>query len=150
MPGVKSAKKPAPPSANAFVDVKTKPTRSQLVAALAGAAKVWDELVARGKEEFGLTEEWKSYSPKYGWAMRLRRKDRNILHMSPCRGYFLTLCILGDRAVASARASGLPKHLAAILQDAPKYPEGTGMRIPVKKAGDLDGLVDLMRIKLEN
>jgi len=59
------------------------------------------------------------------------------------------LFILGERAVRAARAS----RLAAanrLLDEAPRYPEGTGVRFEVRRAKDVALVRELARIKLEN
>jgi hypothetical protein len=73
--------------------------------------------------------EWKSYSIKHGWALQLRRGKRNIVHLAPCTGSIHVLFILGDRAVVVARAAKLGATADKLLAEAPRYPEGTGVRL---------------------
>ena len=82
--------------------------------------------------ELGLADrEWKSYGIKHGWALRLKRGKRNIVHLAPCQGCFAVLFILGDRAVSAARASKLGVRATKLFDEAPRYPEGTGIRFEV-------------------
>jgi len=137
--------------ANAFTGHPTEPTIEQVQQALGPAATAWCELVGWMAQQHGVTEtEWKSYSPKYGWSCKLKLKKRNILHLSPQRGSFLVAVIFGDRALQAARESNLSKSLLKALDDAPRYPEGTGLRILVKNARDLAGVKKLATIKLAN
>ena len=53
-------------------------------------------------------------------------------------------------AVKAARQSKLPKSVAKVIEDAPRYPEGTGVRLTVKAAKDLGAIRKLAIIKLEN
>ena len=144
------ARKQAAKITNAFAGSRTRPTRTQLSEALGGAIERWDEFVAQATSAFGLKPEWNSFSPKYGWSLRLKKKDRNIVYLSPERGRFMTAFILGGRAVAAVRAGGLPEWVREMLDQAPRYPEGTGLRIPVTETTDLGALLDLVRIKLEH
>jgi hypothetical protein len=130
--------------ANAFIGSAKPPTDGELAAALGGAKAQWDRLLA----DLDLTAEWNSYSPKAGWALRLKREKRNIVYLSPCRGCFLASFALGDRAVAAAREAKLPPGLVKIIDGARRYAEGTAVRIEVKGAGDLAAVRKLVEIKL--
>lgn len=136
---------------NAFVDRKEKPTATEITAALGKAAPAWEELTARLSTELGVTDqEWKSYSPKYGWSVKLKLKKRTIIHLSPCGGCFVVSFILGDRAVKAARESKLSTTLLKALDVAPRYPEGTGVRFLVKTPRPIPSIMKLARIKLAN
>jgi hypothetical protein len=102
-------------------------------------------------DEYGLNvQEWNSYSLKAGWSMRLKLKKRNILYMSPCKDYFRVAFILGDKAVKATRQIKLPQRIAKAIEDAPRYPEGTGVRLIVKRMSDLPAIQKLAAIKLAN
>jgi len=136
---------------NAFIGRTKQPTDRDVGAALGVAKPLWDGVVVDMAHELGLTAlEWKSYGVKYGWSLRLKRGKRNIVHLSPCEGCFHVLFILGDRAVAAARASRLGRSAIKRLDEAPRYPEGTGIRLEVKGARDIPLIRKLARIKLEN
>jgi hypothetical protein len=136
---------------NAFVGKKEKPTATELTTALGKAAPAWEELTARLSAELGVTDqEWKSYSPKYGWSAKLKLKKRPILHLSPCAGCFWALFILGDRAVKAAGENRLSATLSKALDEAPRYPEGTGVRFLVKTPRQIPSILKLAQIKLAN
>jgi hypothetical protein len=136
---------------NAFIGKAGKPTVEELSAALGSSAKTWKQLVDWLAEEQGVAvQEWKSFSLKYGWSLQLKRKKRTIVHLSPCNGCFRAALILGDRAVKAARQSNLPKSVAKAIEDAPRYPEGTGVRLIVKGTKDLAAIRQLVAVKLAN
>lgn len=136
---------------NAFIGRTKAPSDADLATALGDAKPLWDEVVVGMARELGLTgSEWKSYGAKHGWALQLRRGKRNILHLSPCEGSFRAILILGDRAVAAARAARLGVKAEKLIADAPRYPEGTGIRLEVSRARQLPLLRKLARIKLDN
>jgi hypothetical protein len=58
--------------------------------------------------------------------------------------------ILGDKAVLAAQEAKLPKRILKIINEAPKYPEGTGVRLEVKSSKDIATLKKLAAIKLAN
>jgi len=135
---------------NAFADKPRKPSDSELTLALGPAKPLWDYLIAAAKELGAADEEWKSYSPKYGWTLRLKKKKRTIVYLSPGTGSFLVSLVLGDRAMAQARQRGLPKTMLKLLADATRYPEGTAIRTNVRKKADVGRVMKLIAIKLGN
>jgi hypothetical protein len=70
--------------------------------------------------------------------------------MGPCAGCFRASLILGDRAIAAARASDLPKAVLKEIAGARRYAEGTGIRLLVKTAEDQSPVRTLVEIKLQN
>ncbi len=94
--------------------------------------------------------EWKSYSKKAGWTLRLLREERAIAYLSPCRDSFFVSFILGGRAVEAVRRSGLPRAVVKSIDRARRYVEGTGIRIEVKKVRDVETVKELAAIKIEN
>jgi hypothetical protein len=136
---------------NAFIGRGKAPGEADLAAALGAAKPAWDLVVVDMARELGLADrEWKSYGTKYGWALRLKRGKRNIVHLAPCPGCFDVLFILGERAVDAARASRLGRAAAKLIDEAPRYPEGTGIRFEVRRAKDVPLVRKLAKIKLEN
>jgi hypothetical protein len=138
-------------SPNAFIGSAQAPTEAELSAALGKAGRaLWDELVAAMAAQHGVTEqEWNSYSPKAGWSMRFKQRKRNILYLSPLAGSsFLATLILGQKAMDAAREAKLPKAITKILDEAPKYPEGFGLRISVGSSRDVANVIRLAGIKI--
>jgi hypothetical protein len=136
---------------NAFIGIKEKPSAKEVAAALGTSAKVWEQLVGWLAKEHGVSEEeWKSISPKYGWSLRLKLKKRTIVHMSPCKGSFRVAFALGDRAVKAALQSDLPKNMVKLIEEAPRYAEGRGVRLEVKDGSNLAAIRKLAEIKLAN
>lgn len=135
---------------NAFIGKTTMPTAAELSSVLGATALIWAELIDSLIKEQGLDQEWNSFKPKYGWSLLLKLKKRRIVYLGPCVGCFRASFILGDKAVAAARASNLPKRVLLLLDEAPRYPEGTGLRLLVKTARDLPAIRKLAQIKLAN
>jgi hypothetical protein len=134
---------------NAFINKPKPPTEPELTAALGAAKAVWDQILTRLDQDLGVDgREWKCHSPKWGWSLRVKRKERTIIWFSPFDGRFEVSFILGDRAMCAARAIRLPKRVLDVMKSAPKYPEGTGIRLEVKSARDIAALMKLAAIKL--
>ncbi len=145
---------------NAFIGKKEPPTDAELAAALGEAKPLWDQVVsALMSESPELVPEWKCSSPKLGWGLRLQQKKRNIVHFSPCAGSFRVGFIFGERALEAVREEFRipPRQQTAewgtrildLIATAPKYAEGTGIRIEVT-GKDVPAICKLAKIKLEN
>lgn len=136
---------------NAFIGKTLQPASEEIAIALGSTATLWNQLLDWFAKELHVTDrEWKSSSPKFGWTLLLLLKKRRIVYLGPCAGCFRVSLILGDRAVAAARVSGLPKPVLKLLDEAPHYPEGTGLRLIVKSEKDLPAIRKLAQIKLAN
>lgn len=136
---------------NAFIGKTGQPTPNEVAEALGPSAEAWQQLIKGLAEGKGVTgQEWKSYSPKYGWSLQLKLKKRTIVHLAPCNRCFQAVFILGDRAVKAARGSDLSKKLLKLIAEAPRYPEGTGIRLMVRSEKDLAPIRKLAEIKLAN
>jgi hypothetical protein len=136
---------------NAFIGKLERPTAEELAVELGPALALWDQLLEDLARELDIvTPEWGSYSPKAGWSLRLKRGERAILYMSPCRGCFRVSFALGDKAVRAARQAKLPKPVIDIINQAKRYTEGTGVRLIVTGPKDIAAVRKLAAIKLEN
>jgi hypothetical protein len=134
---------------NAFIGKTAQPSSDELDSALGSSAIVWDQLIDWLEKEHGVNiQEWNSYSIKSGWSLRLKLKKRTIVWLAPCQGCFRVAFILGDRAIEATKQIDLPAEVAAAIAQAPKYPEGTGIRLVVKRASDLIAIRKLAAIKL--
>ena len=138
-------------AANAFTNKQETPSECEVTAALGSAKPVWDRFLSDLARECEATiREWKSYSIKMGWSLRVKRKSRTIVWLSPLAGGFTVVFILGNQAMQAAREGRLPQRVVKALEKAPQYPEGTCLRLEVKSARDLAALRKLAAIKLAN
>lgn len=136
---------------SAFIGRKERPTEQEILSVLGASAVPWKELLAWLSNELQVTNhEWKCYSQKSGWSLQLKKKKRTIIHAFPCNGFFQLAFIFGDKAVATARQSKLSQKILKIIEEAPRYTEGTGIRIKIKSSRDLPPIYALAKIKLEN
>jgi len=136
---------------NAFVGKAKKPTDDELDSALGPTKKLWDQLALGLAQELSVdVQEWNSYSPKAGWSLRLKCKKRTIVWLGPCLGCFRVAFIFGDGAMKAVRQIKLPQRVVKIIDEAPRYPEGTGVRFNVKGFKDIAIVKKLAAIKLAN
>ncbi len=135
---------------NAFIGRADLPRPKEIAAALGSTNELWKQLVDWLAEQGISGQEWNSYSSKAGWSLRLKLKKRTIVYLGPCNGCFRVAFVLGDRAVAAARQSDLSEAALKLLDEAPRYAEGTGLRLMVKAAKDLAAIRKLALVKLAN
>jgi hypothetical protein len=136
---------------SAFDDNTSPPGDRALEEMLGRTSSLWTRLKKDLQEAYGpLIEEWNFPGKAYGWSVRLKRKKRTIVYMTPCRAYFLASFALGEQACRAAHAAGLPAPVLAAIDGAPKYAEGRGVRIPVRSRRDLDSVESLAAIKVGN
>ena len=135
---------------NAFIGKSQPPDSKELKQVLGASFLLWSKLLA-GLTADGVIdlEEWNSYSPKAGWALRLKRKGRTIVYLSPAEGRFRASFPLGERAIDAARKV-VPAETAALIDAAKRYAEGTAVRIEVTRPADVAIVRMLAAIKLEN
>lgn len=134
---------------SAFDDRAREPTPAQLAQALGPAHAQWNrarELVRERVPE--LREVWGYSSASTGWGLRLVLGKRVLLYLTPQEGGFLVSTALGEKAVASARARRTPQAFLALLEDAPRYAEGRGVRLTVRRSRDLASVERLLALKL--
>ncbi len=137
--------------ANAFIGRTEPPTDADLGDVLGSTKPVWDRLITDlASQQDVATHEWHCYSVKAGWSLRLKRGKRTILWVAPCNGCFRVAFILGDKAIAAARQSGVTARVLRMIEQGEKYPEGTGIRLHIKGPRDLPAVHTLAEIKLKN
>ncbi len=134
---------------SAFDDRSRRPDAARLRATLGPVAPLWRRLLdgAAGLDP-NVVEAWHFAGPKYGWSLRVKQKDRVLFHMTPCSGHFLAGIVLGEKTIASAQAQGLPKRVLEVLEAAPRYAEGRGIRHEVSSDRDLRVVLSLLELKM--
>jgi len=147
----KAKKQEGSASPNAFAGQSERPSEKAVESALGPSYALWAQLIAELKRELKLDgEEWNSSGLKYGWALRLQLKKRNIVYLGPRLNSFMAAFVIGDRAVAAAKKSDLPGYVLKIIAEAKRYAEGTPVRIEVSKPDDLEPVKILAKIKVDN
>lgn len=131
-----------------FDDKSNPPQENDLSIALGDNYALWNELKEAISSSYApLASDWVF---AHRWGLRLKHKKRAVLYMTPCRGYFLASFALGGRAVQAAHQSDLPAAILRVIDDAPQYAEGSGVRVEVKDAADLRSVRTLAAIKMAN
>jgi hypothetical protein len=135
---------------SAFMDRACEPDENEL-GVLADALPLWSRLVELVCAEFGGTfGEWVHSGRNYGWSFRLKQKKRAIVYLTPLEGRFRVAFALGEKAVAAAQSAGLPDLVLTLIDEAPRYAEGRGVRMLVRDLSDVQTVVALAKIKMAN
>lgn len=136
---------------NAFLGKAEQPSASDIAAVLGPVTSVWNDFVHWMADAGAPAQEWKSvYVNKYGWTLRLKNRKRNIVYLSPCEGCFRVAFLLSDKAMEAVRHTPFPKTISDLLANAPRYPEGTGVRLIVHSERDLEPIRKIAEIKMAN
>jgi hypothetical protein len=69
--------------------------------------------------------------------------------MTPQAGRFLLGLAVGERAIASAGTS-LPARVRTLIDQAPRYAEGRGIRFPITKKADVAAAGQLAALKMRS
>ena len=136
---------------SAFDNKLQEPGPADLRKTLGRSGARWDELVAYLEAEFApLTISWGFAGAKWGWSLRLKQKKRTVLYMTPQDRQFLVGFALGEKAVQAARAIPLGEKVLALIDEAPRYAEGRGVRVEVRTEKDLETVKQLAAVKMAN
>lgn len=132
-----------------FCDRAEMPTDDMVRAALGPAYRHWTTLrAALALEYVPLAETWSHAGMSHGWALRLARRDRAIVYLTPLADRFRASLALPERAMPAALEADLTETIRAVVAEAPRYPEGRGVRIEVTSAAAVACVVELARIRM--
>ena len=136
---------------SAFADKAHEPQPAELHKVLGRSGARWDELVAFVESQYSpLTVSWGFAGSKWGWSLRLKQRKRTVLYMTPCKRHFLVGFALGEKAVRAAHSVPLHETVLALIDAAPKYAEGRGVRIEVRTRSDVESVKQLAAVKMAN
>jgi hypothetical protein len=116
---------------------------------LGRAGGQWQRLRELLETDHGpLAEKWSFSNTTNRWSLQLKRKQRAVVYLVPQPGHFLASFALGEKACAAAKDSGLPASVLGVIESAPRYPEGRGVRLDVRSGGDVANVAMVAAIKM--
>jgi len=121
------------------------PAPSELRKMLGGAHGAYQALKSMHD---GSTCEWKRYSKKGPWALKVSRGERTLFYVKPVAGSFEVTVVLGPRATEAALAGRVSTSLHASIRAARAYSEGRPVRLVVRSEADLVVVEQLVAVKL--
>ena len=96
----------------------------------------------------GATSEWKRYSSSAPWVLKVSQGARTLYYVAPRAGRFEVTVVLGKRATEAALAGRVRAALHAAIRSAKPYVEGRPVRVMVGGTADLEGVAELVSVKL--
>lgn len=132
-----------------FDDKSHPPQPAEVAAELGKSATLWTELIGViSKEHSPISEKWHHPGAKWGWSLRLVRKERIVVYLIPQKRSFLAAIVLGQKAFEAAVKSDIPADVIAMLQAAKPYVEGRGIRLPIQRKEDVRTIAKLAAMKM--
>lgn len=97
----------------------------------------------------GTTCEWRRYSKKAPWVLKVSEGERTLFYLMPQANRFEVTVVLGERASEAALAGRVRAELHAAIRSAKPYVEGRPVRVVVGGKADLAGVEELVAVKLK-
>lgn len=105
-----------------------------MAAVLGDAYPGFQALVSRRSET---TAEWRRYSKKSPWVLKVSQGKRTLFYARPDFGKLKVTVLLGGRAAEAALAGQVRKQLHASIREAKVFPEGRPVSVWIKRPADL-------------
>ena len=121
------------------------PSDGELVDLL-GRSHAAFQALAHGRA--GTTCDWKRYTKKGPWVLKVSEGERTLFYLVPQSNQFEVTVVLGQRATAAALAGRVRPELHATIRSARPYAEGRPVRVLVTSKKDLAGVEELVAVKL--
>lgn len=103
---------------------------------------------ALARDRAGVICEWKRYSKKAPWALKVSEGERTLFYLIPQANRFEVTVVLGQRATDAALAGRVRPELHATIRSAKPYVEGRPVKVMVTSEEDLAGVEELVAVKL--
>jgi hypothetical protein len=133
-----------------FGDKARSPSEAEVASCLGEAAALWDRIRQDVAARIpGVTAKWGYSCASTGWGLRLQEGARVVLYLTPQNGAFLASLALGEKAVSAANAKRLPAAVRRLVNSAPRFVEGRGVRLLVTKPSDVRTVAALVALKLD-
>ena len=135
------------PKARPGLEDEGKASRADEMVGMLGKSK--SAFLALTRDRAGATCEWKRYSKKSPWVMKVSEGDRTLFYVTPQANQFEVTVVLGERAAQAALAGRVREGLHAAIRSAKPYVEGRPVRVVVADKADLGGVAELVAVKLK-
>jgi len=133
---------------SAFAEDGTPPQPDDVMKVLGKSGALWSAFVDGVAEKSGpVRQRWNFSGAKFGWSLRLMKGDRILTYVTPQKGRFLVGVALGEKAVQAAAHAHVGPMALKIINDAPRYAEGRGIRLTVASRSDLAVALQIAALK---
>lgn len=132
-----------------FDDKSNPPDDKTLETTLGRSFNLWTRLLESLEEDFKpFKATWQFSGSKWGWNLKTQQKKRAIVYLTPLAKHFVAGFALGEKAVAAALEAGLSKETEKLLDEAPRYAEGRGVRMIVRNKQQLAAVMTIAQAKM--
>jgi hypothetical protein len=131
----------------AFMNRDHVPTESEIAEALGRSARLWARLTTYLADAYGIEPTYVPPSKSYGWDVKYRKGGRTLVSLTPDRGGFTALVVLGERESEAARALDLGDHVRGVFDSARQLRDGRWLFVPVESARDVEDVERLLAVK---
>jgi hypothetical protein len=133
---------------SAFFDKELPPTDRQVASILGATAPLWESVMTKITEQLpAVRTSWGFTSKATGWSLRVKLDEHILVYLTPTEGCFLASLGLSETAVEAAKTAKLPQSMLAVIEAAPAYAEGRGVRFPVRNTNDVTVVLKLVALK---
>ena len=123
-----------------FIEKDKRPSEKSLSDTLENSYSAFAELVNMTAQ---LSQEWKFYSPKYGWNLKVFHKKKALFYLIPGAGQFTFGMALRENEKDLVLGSDVSEDLKTALAAGEKIMEGYPLKIIVKTR---DQLTDIRKV----
>ena len=124
------------------------PNDEDLEDVLKGSLDTYNKLISFLEKEYGaLTKEWKFYSKKAGWTLRITGEKRNLIFFSPNDDYFLVTVNMSVKVSKIVLDLDISDTTKKLIKEAKPYAEGLSILIEVKKEEDLEDIKTILNVR---
>jgi len=124
------------------------PNDEDLEDVLKSSLNIWNNLISYLGDEYGsLNKEWKFYSKKAGWSLRVSDKKRNLLFLIPNNDYFIATVNMGVKVSKIVLDLDISDNTKNLIKQAKKYREGISILINVTNEEDLKDIKTILNVR---
>jgi hypothetical protein len=135
-------------STSIFDNKEIVPSDEDLKDVLKSSFDTFNNLVSYLENEYGsLKKEWKFYSKKAGWTLRISGEKRNLLFISPNDDYFIATVNMSVKVSKIALDSDISDNTKNLIKQAKIYAEGTGILIEIRNEEDLEDIKTILNVR---
>lgn len=130
-----------------FMDPEHAPTEREILDALGAVAGHWEMLATWIDESYGIEPTHVPPSRTYGWDLKYRKGGKTLVSLTPDRGRFTALVVLGEKETEAARELELGDHVRRVFEEARQLRDGRWLFVPIESERDVEDVEALLAVK---
>jgi hypothetical protein len=130
-----------------FMDKDHQPTDEEILGELGSFAPLWEALTAYLDHAYAIAPTFAPPSRNYGWEVKYRRGGKTLVSLSPDRGGFTALVVLGKKEARAVDRFELGRHVRDVFDGATQLHDGRWLFVPVRSRRDVEDVQRLLAAK---